>query len=232
MARVTYGAAITELTGSIGGITFQRNSSGTIARFRPGKGVNPSPGQSTQQYRLGFFVYLWSTLSLAQKTTWDDLAAAHDNTNPWGVTKHLNGFQWFIHCNLNLIQIGESPLYEAPAFDTILAPGSFYLIADASDLKIHPTSSWSPDSDWICVYFSSPIKSSSLLLRKSTFYATKTHGFESANFYITAYWESLFNLDWTAFYNSAQCNLLVRARRIQHLTGLSSMYTSAIIKIG
>ena len=46
MARVEYGAIVTDLTGSIGGTTFQRNSSGAIARSRAYTPVNPSQQQS------------------------------------------------------------------------------------------------------------------------------------------------------------------------------------------
>ncbi|GAH48125.1 unnamed protein product [marine sediment metagenome] len=42
MARVTYGGGVTEFAGSIGGVTFQRNASGYIAKLRSNPTVNPT----------------------------------------------------------------------------------------------------------------------------------------------------------------------------------------------
>ena len=89
MARVTYGPLITELAGSIGGVTFQKNSSGNVARLKSKKPLNPTLAQANQQTLLSQLVAYWSTLSQVNKDTWNDLAAAHDHVTPWGETKTL-----------------------------------------------------------------------------------------------------------------------------------------------
>ena len=100
MARVTYGAGVTDYKGSIGGVTYQNNASGAIARLRTKATVNPTASQAAYQNRLSYLVSLWASLTQLQKDAWDTFAAANDHTTPWGDIKTLSGYQWFMSCNL------------------------------------------------------------------------------------------------------------------------------------
>jgi hypothetical protein len=231
MARVIYGESITELVGSIGGITFQRNNSGTIARLKPKPPVNPSQGQSDQQHKLGTLVSYWSTLSSADKTSWDNFAAAHNHFTPWGEEKTLNGYQWFLSCNLNLLLAGEAIIDTAPAFSSISPPDAFTLTADADSLDIVWPGAFTVAPDYLFIYLTLPIRHSSLKLRRSMFLVKIDDTFDDVSMDITSEFETLANVDWATFFAGSECNIICRILVVETGTGLASQFTSSLVKI-
>jgi hypothetical protein len=231
MARVTYGALITELAGSIGGVTFQRNSSGNVARLKSKKISNPNQEQSNNNVVFAQLVSYWSTLSQANKDTWDALAAAHDHTTPWGETKTLNGFQWFMSCNRNLLLAGESIRDTAPAYSSISPPNVFTLAASSDHLTINIAAGWSIAPDYLFLYITTPLRHSTLKLRRPCVLVLVDDSINTSSMNIEPYFEDLSNVVWSDFYSSADANIIVRAAVIEAGTGLASTFTSAIIKI-
>jgi hypothetical protein len=231
MARVVYGESITELIGSIGGITFQRNASGPIARLKPKPPVNPSEGQSKQQHLLGTLVSHWPTLSSAEKTSWDDFAAAHNHFTPWGDEKTLNGFQWFVSCNLNLLLADEAIIDTAPAFASISPPDAFTLTADADSLNLIWASAFTVAPDYLFIYLTLPIRHSSLKLRRSMFLVKIDDTFNGTDLDITSEFEDLANVTWADFYSGSECNIIARIIVVESGTGLASQFTSSLVKI-
>ena len=231
MARVTYGALVTELAGSIGGLTFQQNSSGPIARLRTRQPLNPSLKQSDQQTTLASLVSHWPTLSAAEKTSWDDLAAAHTHFNPWGEEKTLNGFQWFLSCNLNNLSCGWVILDTAPAYASVSPPNEFTLSADADDFDIDIAAGWNPGTSKILIYATPPLRQSSIKLRRSLFLLDSYTGGNITNRDILSVYETLFGLTWSTFYAAAECNIIIRAKQVEYLTGMASYFQSALLNI-
>jgi hypothetical protein len=231
MARVTYGALVTDLAGSIGGVTFQNNSSGSIARLRSKKPLNPSQAQSDQQLSLSRLVSLWPALSSADRESWEDLAAGHDHVNPWGETKTINGFQWFMACNLNLLSCGWAVLEEAPAYASVDPPNDFTLASTDATFSIEIAAGWNPDTSKILIFATSPLRQSAIKLRRGVLSLTSYTGGNITTLSIKAAYEALFNLTWADFHPSSECNIIVRARQVEYLTGMSSSLVSAIIKI-
>ena len=231
MARVTYGALITALAGSIGGITFQNNSSGSIARLKPNMPVNPSVDQAKQQKYLIDLTALWSALSSANKTTWDVIASAHDHTNPWGIDKTLNGFQWFISCNLNRKLMSLAVLSTAPAWGAVSPPSAFTFSTASATFSLV----WSPALDTtgqrLFIYATPPIRQSSTNLRRSNFLILKRDNVSAGTVSIKSVYESQFNITWSDLYANSNCTIIVRARLITEATGYSSVYTSGILKL-
>lgn len=231
MARVTYGALITELAGSIGGITFQKNSSGNVARLKSNLPVNATGLQQDQQIKLSQIMPAWSALSVAQKTGWNNFALAHPHVNQWNETKQLNGFQWFASCNINLLLTGQAMISSAPAWTALSAVPAFSLSADATKLQ----ASFGVGVDFtgyrLLVYSTPPLKQSTLKLRKPTTFLASRDETILASFWVSTYFAAAFNLSWPTVFAGSSCNFIVRLRKVQEATGLSSPYTSAIIKI-
>jgi len=232
MARVTYGESITEYAGSIGGITYLRNASGPIAKLRSRPPVNPTPDQATYQLNMATLVAYWPTLSQVNKDLWDAFAIAHDHTTPWGDTKTLSGYQWFLSCNLIRASIDLAPLDSPPAWLTYSPPDSFTLVATATYLRCE----WDPDYDPIGslrFFLTLPLRQSSLKLRRSLFLvgSTTPPGLVS-NFDVTSWFQTLTNVTWSTFYASADCSVICRIQHGAFSKGLFSAFTSAIVKIG
>lgn len=231
MARVIYGESITELIGSIGGITFQRNASGTIARHKPDPPVNPSQGQSDQQYLLTKLVATWPTLTPAQKATWDALASAHDHVSPWGDIKTLNGYQWFLTCNLYCLLASDPIQTSAPAYSPPAPPDAFTLISYEYNLYCQFPSNYSAIPDHLFVYLTLPIRHNSLKLRKSMFLVDVDDTFNANQLVLTSLFESLAGISWASFQGSADANIICRLLRVQNNTGLTSAFTTSLVKV-
>ena len=231
MARVTYGESITEYAGSIGGVTFLRNASGPIAKLRSLPPVNPSPNQSKYQTRMAMLVAHWPTLTQTNKNLWDALALAHNHTTPWGETKTLSGYQWFLSVNLVRLLYLES-IREFPAEWYVPPPPNQFTI------QIHPTyirAAWDPAYDApydLLAYCSLPLRQSSIKLRRSLFLIKVYPTAPSMSYWdLTSEIESLFNVSWATFYASCDCSIIIRIKHCYFTRGYSSAFTSAIIKI-
>lgn len=231
MARVIYGESITELIGSIGGITFQRNGSGTIARHKPDPPVNPSQGQSDQQYLLTKLVATWPTLTPVQKASWDALASAHDHVSPWGDVKTLNGYQWFLTCNLYCLLGSDAIQTTAPAYSPPAAPTAFTLIATAGDLVCSWGAAYTAVPDHLFIYLTLPLRHNSLKLRKSMYLVSVNNVFNGTSLSVKALFESLAGVSWASFQGSADANIICRLLRVKDNTGMTSAFTTALVKV-
>ncbi len=232
MARVTYGESITEYAGSIGGITYLRNASGPIAKLRSNPPVNPSPYQSIYQVNMAKLVAYWPTLSQPNKESWDTFAGLHDHTTPWGETKTLSGFQWFLSINLNRLLDGLGALPAAPAFYAYPAPVSFTLTAGADHFRCNWDPAYTPVNT-LKIFLTLPLRQSSLKLRRSLFYVgSDITGGPFTTLPLLALFQTLANVTWGTFFASADCSVICRLQDGAFSIGQFSAFTSAIVKIG
>ena len=230
MARVTYGSGVTELAGSIGGVTYQKNASGNIAKLRSNPTVNPTALQANYQTLFAQFVAYWPTLSQANKDLWDALAAAHDHTTPWGETKTLSGYQWFLRCNLIRYRYYGTVLETPYSWLVASPPDQFTIETSATYIR----AAWATPYDGATLlgYISLPLKQSSLKLRRSLFYVKLYFSAPSiSNWDFTSEFEALANVTWVDFYASANCNIIIRILNSSIIRGYTSAFTSAIVKI-
>lgn len=231
MARVTYGSGVTELAGSIGGVTYQKNTSGNIARLRPNPVVNPTALQATYQTNMSILVSYWPTLSQADKDLWNARGAANDHTTPWGEIKTLSGYQWFMVANLHRLSLSMAILDTPPAWFSIGSPPSFVIETSATYIRGY----WStaiPASYRKKLYVTLPLRQSSLKLRRSLFYiATIVSGTPITYWDFTTEFEALANVTWATFFASADCSIIARVLLLSTSAGIAGAFTSAIIKI-
>ena len=232
MARVTYGSGITELAGSIGGVTYQKNASGNIAKLRSNPIVNPTSRQAVHQNNMAKLVAFWPTLSQADKDLWNDLAAAHLHTTPWGREKTLSGYQWFLSVNLYRMQFGYGASPAPIHWVAYTPPDAFTLVATATYLRCE----WAPtytSTGYNKFYLTLPLRQSSLKLRRSLFYVTLSPWQTPYDFYVlTPHFEALTGVTWADFYNNANCSIICRISNGSRAYGHWSSFTSAIVKIG
>jgi len=137
MARIIYGSIITDIKGSIGGITFQKNGSGTIARLKPRKNQTNTQKQRDQQPRLKEVQREWNLLSLVNKILWNDFASINNKIGLDGQEKKLTGYQWFLTINENLILINESIIEVPPVYEVINPIANVNILYDQRFLYLH-----------------------------------------------------------------------------------------------
>jgi hypothetical protein len=115
MARVQYGSYITALAGSIGGTSYQANKSGYIARAKPNFSNKNSILQQENKFTFNSVRTLWLALTQAQKDAWNVYASTHTYVTVWGTNRTLSGYNWFMACNINLINCSRPTISAVPA---------------------------------------------------------------------------------------------------------------------
>lgn len=107
MARVKYGGIVTDLSGSVGGSTFQRSSFGSSLRSKP----NPIRGRSSSQGNIRHLMSLlhasWRGLSVEQRTAWDRFINFSNQTIRRDRNVLISGHALFIKYNLAKLLIGD-----------------------------------------------------------------------------------------------------------------------------
>lgn len=120
MGLVRYGGGVVQMSGSIAGNTYARNRFGNYVRART-KPVNPN---SHRQQRIRAIIaelteHWYSTLTGAQRTTWDTYAAAIVMKNRLGENIHLTGFNHYIRSNVAKLDMQIARVDDGPVALTL-----------------------------------------------------------------------------------------------------------------
>lgn len=228
MARVLYAPTISEFRGSIGGVTFQRNANGAIAKLKNSQKFSLSKEQSITSSNLTYVSSLWSTIGSANQSTWNSFATAHSRTDYYGRVKNLSGFQWFCSCNLNLLTIGEPIINTAP---TYVSPGALVnptIAPTSTGIGLHLNTA-GPISGFALVGFVTPPTSSvSLLSRVQQKLIVVYKSTPLNDLDLTAEYLSLFGIDWATFPDSNHVFIQSNCFTVAYPSGISSPYQGSI----
>jgi hypothetical protein len=166
MARVTYGSIITDIKGSIGGITFQHNANAKIARLRFTKAKKNTQKQITKITEFQTVLSLWQTLDGTEKAAWNAFAATYTKEDKWGNVKTLSGFQYFNSINNYLLLISESMITAPPTWSTPLVVQDYTAVAIFNDFSINWSPSFAHTSEYLLLFTSPLLRTVSLANRK------------------------------------------------------------------
>lgn len=127
MAITKIGPPLAGIRGTIGGIVYSENKSGTFARLWS-RGSNPrAPKQMIERSYLSLMPSLWNALNDAQRAAWRAFAddPAQELTNPLGEDYFASGYNWFVKCNVRLLRVARAtiqavPVQARPAAPTII----------------------------------------------------------------------------------------------------------------
>ena len=196
MARVQYGAMITELTGSIGGFTFQKTSAGDIVRARPIQKKNSTSKQTITQALHMTFLSLWQNLSLANRILWNDFATINTKTNKFGEVKTLTGLNWFESINQNRLKMGLSNLDSPPVHALPTSPPAYSFTITDLILEITFAPAFTPVATDLCIWTTQPVSRVTTSLRESFRQTLLVTGDNYGVIDLTNAWESTHNIPW------------------------------------
>jgi photosystem II stability/assembly factor-like uncharacterized protein len=231
MARVSYGALVTNISGSIGGSTFQLNNSGATARAKPQQKFFPSTLQSGSRSDFANISTSWSTLSLSVQALWNAYALANPITDRWGNIRTLTGFQYYMQSNLNLLSLGLTLLASPPTYVAPDIVPTYEVIGYSNSLHIdfYPAINF-PNSDLV-IYATAPTTATKLTNRKNLYLIG---GFSSPNagiFDITSMYAAAFGLTWQSFFDYANCNIIFQLMLVNRVTGIASPFNGYVFPI-
>lgn len=110
----------TQVSGSIGGITYSHNAGGMYTRGRAIP-VNPAtPGQVAVRNAVGNLTSAWSNvLSAANRTAWNAYAFAVPLTDKLGDSRAVSGINMYVRSNTVRMQAGLASVAAGPVINTL-----------------------------------------------------------------------------------------------------------------
>jgi hypothetical protein len=191
MARVKYGAVIQDISGSVGGHTFQTNAYGATMRTKPKPPKSISTSQSARRAALLAVQAAWAGMSTADKSLWDLFGSFKYQGAKKNTGSILSGYNLFLKYNLIRYQFAGTILTTFAY--TAVSPSSYAskLIKGTSYLYYAPTPLTPDSSLMIGIYLSTKTR---ILNRfdKASVRFIRAITFVSGNADLTAYYLAVF----------------------------------------
>jgi hypothetical protein len=220
MARVIYGGGVTEFIGSIGGATFQNNTSGSIVRQRPALRQRRTTLQSAQINNFVQWSQYFRDLSPTDKAVWQSYSDDYSFTDFWGRPKNLTALQWFLVLNGAYFAL-NSGLSDTPlGYATPVESAQFTVDYNPSDITLTTATTFSTSADVLRVYFSVPTPQQLPIKRKLLKVGAGYILGNTGSYDMTSMWETATGLNYVNdVYN--------KGLKIQ--VGLTNIYTNFYI---
>lgn len=226
MARVQYGSIITDMIGSIGGLTFQHNRSGKIVRQKPTGRKLVTFAQNARIHEFQTLVDLWSALSQTNKNLWNTWADTYTFYNNWGEEKALNGYNWFMSINGFLQLVGETLKTAPGSYATPLAVPEYTPLFQYDEVSFEFTSSFDHSDHYLLVWTTSPIRNNNPNIRGALRLTDIVAPGTDTIVDITSEWQSThgLSLPLTGGTSALACTFCVQT--VHDTNGLASVFRS------
>ena len=166
------GSMVTEMSGSLGGITAARNKGGQYLRARATPVDPNTQPQQTARAAMTQLVTAWiEDLTEQQREAWRIYAENVTTTNRLGDTISLSGQNWYIGCNTPRIRAGLARVDDAPTVydQASLAPVSIAVTGQDLDVTFDDTASWVNQAGSALLVQTSPQQNPTKLFYKGPF---------------------------------------------------------------
>ena len=230
MARVEYGTIITDIKGSIGGITFQHNRSGKIARLRPKTHKNPTSAQVDRQIKHTEILYDWQQLSGAQQGDWNNFADLHTKENMFGDTKKLSGLNWYEAINLSRDLIGMGSIIVPPAYNLPCAVPAYTVTINQTKIEINLTAPFDTANNALIIRATNPIPNTTVNFRGQWRFIKYEDTGIINNIDITNLWKDIFTCIYPPSSNMVGVNIGIMLQTIRKTSGIQSIGSTSVNK--
>ncbi len=222
MAKVTYGSIVTEINGSIGGLTFQTNRAGTIVRLRPSTFRSRSGKQNTEIANFTSLIAGFSELSLADKNDWDAFANAHTKETKFGETRTLTGQNWYTSVNAHREQLSLARLDVPPMFQMPIGNNNFSLVVDETKIEVTKNPPTNPNNTSLIFWGTPPILRTTTSLRSELRFLKVETSRPFSTVDLTGFWEAAFGCDWPPSFSIAKFSIFIGMQIVRESSGIAS----------
>jgi hypothetical protein len=224
MARVQYGSIITDIKGSIGGLTFQSSGNGKIVRQRPYQRKQPNAAQSTYNNEFLGVTSYWRLLSGANKDAWAVFAADNNFTDRWGSVKTLTGYQWFHLCNNNRALMGLNYLQSPVTPMATLAVPSYDAYFNSNEVAIEFDPAFD-HTDYKLFIFTTRPRFSPVVSDRSKYRLTTIVNPDTSDVIdVTTDWENVHNLSLSDISANVKCCVVFAIMSVNRSAGYPSPF--------
>ena len=220
MGRIVY--TIGEIKGSVGGVTFQNNSSGHIIRQRPTVKKTSTIRQQLAHSKHQAMLYAWSQLTNGQKDDWNLFAETYTKENKFGETKKLTGANWFTSTNFQRLLMGLTLLTSPPPHDLPAAAPEFTINLYDNDITLTITGPIDYDVSDLIVWCSMPTNRVKPTINNIRKYCTIKKTGTAGTFSIKAEWENATGLLWQPLDYFPNANIFVCLETVRITSGITS----------
>jgi hypothetical protein len=168
MARIIYGAIGTEIRGSIGGTTFQKNAYGFTIKNKPNMVKPNTMQQNSMKKYMGMITSAWANLATNNKDQFNSYASSFPQYAKHNSAAQLSGFAVFTRWNVQRLISGQEIETEIVQENQPLGNHSLMLSRYSDALDFHVE--WqNPSENWnINYYFSRVVGSSQYFIGTRT----------------------------------------------------------------
>jgi len=110
----TSGIAVSQMSGSTGGITASRNKGGQYFRTRAVPTTSTTVKALAAKARLALYAAAWGALTTIQRASWSGYGVTKPGTNALGMPKILTGINAYIAINTRLNLAGDAAIVSPP----------------------------------------------------------------------------------------------------------------------
>jgi hypothetical protein len=123
---------VSEIRGSINGVTFARNRYGLYARSKASPVQPRTPAQTERRAQLTVLSQRWRTLEESLRAEWRALADELTRSDSLGLTYRLTGLQAYLQVNLWRALLGIAPVDNPPP--QLSAPSPVSIVSFSFDI--------------------------------------------------------------------------------------------------
>jgi hypothetical protein len=165
MASVKFNAILSELRGSIGNLTFQRNASGYSLRSKPFSNFLPTTSQLDIRQWLSFVQDVWRSMPQTARDDWNGFPSFLKSYTKNSPDVNLPGYQLFVQHNMKLLSAGGNIMTSFDFVKNAFQNPAFSASGTGSVFWIDLDSAYIPE-DWLPFFkMSPPLKTPSLDIR-------------------------------------------------------------------
>jgi hypothetical protein len=206
MARCTYGSIVTEINGSIGGTTFQKNNYGFTVKNKPNMVRPNSSDQQLIKQRISSVTQTWNQLTSSDHTVWETYANAYPQYSRHNSNAMLGGHAVYLKRQL-MIPTGSGFGIDGPNLETTVGRSfiptlrlfsSLYHITPAADNLV---------SDIVAVLYMSNCVSQSTVTKDNMCRLITAFDNPNAIRDITSAYKSVFGESWVV---GLKCRVIIR----------------------
>lgn len=139
MAKVKFGAMMTDMRGKLGGQVFSRNRGGAYVRTKVTPTNPQTADQVEQRARLAQFSQAWRGLTEAQRLAWASVVSQWSTTDVFGDIVNPTGATLHTRLNMNIALAGGTAITTPPSPIGIDTPANISIVADASSSSLSIT---------------------------------------------------------------------------------------------